>query len=271
MTHDEFDDCMQVLCAGVGRRMEPATVVVWRECLEQLDCHVLRRAIAAALRDWTFGGFPPIGFVADRCGMPKSTIGDDHQAVVAWHTVYRAISKYGGYVSIDWGDAAIKAAIETVADSWVGLSGMETADLVRFIKPKFIEAWKAHKAAGTSGDTVTCGIHARDAARLGFTDPEVIRIGDETPKVIGFGIGDRKALPERPPEQRIAAVQRLAIAMNVPDDEETTVTERHIERRPVPSAEETRDIYLAQRRALEVKYGIAAVAETADCHKGAMA
>lgn len=166
MTNDDFDRSIAVLIAGVGRPMPEAQVDAWRACFGGLPVEKFRQGITAALRDWTFAGYPPIGFVAERCGMTKSSISDDQQAVLSWDTAFKAISKHGAYVSVKWDDPAIPAAIETVAESWVTFCGIETAELIRFVKPKFIEAWKAHRAAGTKGDAVSLGILSRSAASI---------------------------------------------------------------------------------------------------------
>lgn len=261
MTHDEFDRCLAVLIAAVGRPMTEPQIDVWRECLVSLEFNALKRGITAALRDWTFGGFPPIGFVAERCGMAKAAISEDHQGVLAWDTVLHAMRTHGGYVSVNWDDPAIPAAIEAVGDSWAMLCEIETAELLRFVKPKFIEAWKAFRAAGINRGTVSPGILARDAGRIGGNDPAPVRIGGAVPAVIGFGHGPL-ALPGPETPRRLTVASALADKLTVPPDELEAKFCREPEpakkKAPLPTPEETRARVEAQRRALEVKYGILA-------------
>lgn len=259
MTHDQFDECIKLLCAGVGRKMEALQAVVWREALEHLDYAALKHGVSASLRDWTFGGFPPIGFVAERCGMPKATVSDDQRGVLAWDTVLHAMRSHGGYVSVNWDDPAIPAAIEAVAGSWAAMCEMESAELMRFVKPKFIEAWKAFRASGINRGTVSEGILARDAGRIGGEAPEPVRIGRDAPPVIGFGKGPVQALPAPDSPRRLTVAASLADRLTVPPDEAAEKFSREPppvkEPVPLPSDAEWQARAAAQRRALEVKYG----------------
>jgi hypothetical protein len=188
MTHDEFDRCIKVLIAGVGRQMPAETAVVWRECLGDLEFSQLKTGVTAALRDWTFGGFPSIGFVAERCGVPKATVSEDQQAVLAWDTVLKAIRSHGGYVSVKWDDPVIPAVIEAVAQSWPALCETPSDELLRFTRPRFLEAWKALRCSGVDGrGCVSAGIVARDAGRIGGEAPTPVPVGEHQPPLIGFG------------------------------------------------------------------------------------
>lgn len=187
MTHDEFDRCIKVLIAGVGRQMPAETAIVWRDCLGDLEFSQLKAGVTASLRDWTFGGFPSIGFVAERCGVPKATVSADQQAVLAWDTVLRAIRSLGGYVSVKWDDPVVPAAIEAVAQSWVALCDTPSDELSRFVRPRFLEAWKAFMATGVQGEAVSLGIVARDAGRIGGELPTPVHVGEHQPPLVGFG------------------------------------------------------------------------------------
>jgi len=187
MTHDEFDRCIKVLIAGVGRQMPAETAIVWRDCLGDLEFSQLKAGVTASLRDWTFGGFPSIGFVAERRGVPKATVSADQQAVLAWDTVLKAVRSLGGYVSVKWDDPVIPAAIEAVAQSWVGLCDTPSDELSRFVRPRFLEAWKAFRATGVQGGPVSLGIVARDAGRIGGELPTPVPAGKHQPPLVGFG------------------------------------------------------------------------------------
>jgi hypothetical protein len=154
--------------------------------------------------------------------------------------------------------SASTAAIETVADSWVTFCEIETAELIRFVKPKFIEAWKAHRAAGTKRDAVSTGILARDAGRLGYESPEPLRIGEQVPAVVGFLTEKTAALPLSDSPRRLTVAASLADRMTVPPEEEvvTVPSKPPKEREPLPSQEEWHGRLEAQKRALEVKYGL---------------
>jgi hypothetical protein len=258
MTKEEFAVCMKFLGACLDREISADTHRAWYAVLGDMEKKALELAIVAVVRGHKFSGLPAIGLLLQAAGASVGIVDNDAQAVLAWDTAFKAISKHGGYVSVKWDDPAIPAAIETVADSWVTFCEIETAELIRFVKPKFIEAWKAHRAAGTKRDAVSTGILARDAGRLGYESPEPLRIGEQVPAVVGFLPEKTAALPLSDSPRRLTVAASLADRMTVPPEEEvvTVPSKPPKEREPLPSQEEWHGRLEAQKRALEVKYGL---------------
>jgi hypothetical protein len=260
MTKHEFAQCIAFLGASLDRQISAETHRAWFLILGDMEKRELELAIVAVLRGHKFSGLPPVGLLLQAAGASVGIVDADAQAVLAWDTAFKAISKHGGYVSVKWDDPAIPAAIETVAESWVTFCGLETAELIRFVKPKFIEAWKAHRAAGTKGDVVSLGILARDASRLGYESPEPLRIGEQAPAVVGFLQEKHAALPSPDSPRRLTVAASLADRMTVPPEETVVVVDKPLKppKQPVelPSQEEWHGRLEAQKRALEVKYGL---------------
>lgn len=257
MTNDEFDACMRKLGAAVGKAMVADQVEMWANAFLHLPLAKFAEGLNASLRDWKFAGFPPIGFVAERCGLAGSGLSDDQAAVIAWGTVLKAISSYGSYVSIEWPDPIIAEAISTNCASWPALCAMTSEDLVRFQKPKFIESYKAHKAAGTKGTGVTLGLLAADASRAGYEPPQPVRIGSTAPKRIG---GEVPRSAPAVPYKRLAVVGQVAQAMRVPevDEPDHAPQRKPLEPPPALSAmqhNETAALVSAQKKMLELRYG----------------
>jgi hypothetical protein len=260
MTKEEFAVCMKFLGACLDRDISADTHRAWYAVLGDMEKKTLERAIVAVVRGHKFSGLPAIGLLLQAAGASVGIVDNDAQAVLAWDTAFKAISKHGGYVSVKWDDPAIPAAIETVADSWVTFCEIETAELIRFVKPKFIEAWKAHRAAGTKRDAVITGILARDAGRLGYEALEPLRIGEQIPAVVGFLTEKTAALPSPDSPRRLTVAASLADRMAVPPEETVVICNTPLkppkQPEPLPSQEEWHGRLEAQKRALEVKYGI---------------
>lgn len=256
MTRGDFGKCMAFLNACLQRDIPRETQEAWFLILGTLEKTDLEKAIVAVVRGYKFSGLPPVSLFLQAAGSTVGIVDNDAQAVLAWDTAFNAISKHGGYVSVKWDDSAIPAAIGTVAQSWVTFCEMPTDDLLRFIKPKFIEAWKAHRAAGTNRNAVSLGILARDASRIGGDSPEPVRIGEQQPAVIGFGATDAKALPA-PNVPLLTLAGGLAESITIPPDEtESPAATPKREPSPLPTDEEWRANAAKQKHLLEVKYGI---------------
>lgn len=187
MTKVEFAKCIAYLQAGVDKQVPEATVAVWWDVLGDLTVEQLQGAISAYLRTNRFPGLPATGLLRQLAGASSGATDPDQQGVLAWDTVLKAIRSLGGYVSVEWDDPAIPAAIDAVASSWVALCDTPSDELLRFVKPRFIEAWKAFKSAGVNGYSVSLGIVARDAGRIGGNAPTPVAAGSHAPTLIGFG------------------------------------------------------------------------------------
>lgn len=215
MTKVDFAKCMAFLAASIDRPISRETIEAWYAILGEMEKPDFERAIIEVIRSHKFSGLPPVSMFLQASGARVGIVDNDAQAVLAWDTVLRAMRTHGGYVSVDWGDPAIPAAIVAVASSWASMCEIPSDELIRFVKPKFCEAWKVFRAAGSTGGTVSTGIIARDAARIGGDAPKPVRIGESSPAMIGFGAANgTKSLPNKQ-----TAAMSLAGAFSVPEDE----------------------------------------------------
>ena len=214
MTDDEFDLGLSVLINGVGRAMPKDQVDVWRSLLSDLTFDEFKRGIAACLRNYKFAGFPPVGLIRESAGAAVGLLDGDAGAVLAWDRVRASISKIGAYQSVDWRDAAIPHAIESAAGSWAELCDTSPEELSNFTRKRFLDAYKAHRAAGTKSDGISRGLIASDAGKLGFEQPEPARLGEPTRATIGFGGHQLPALPGP-----VEPLTRL-IGRKIPDEEQ---------------------------------------------------
>lgn len=184
MTRDEFDEAMAAMIAIVGREMPSAQVAAWRKLVESMDGDAFKRGVLTAMQSYRFAGFPPIGVILEHAGAAAAT--SDDAALVAWSKVLKAMHVHGAYYSVRWDDAAIAAAVESVAGGWTQLCEIESHELHNFVRQRFLAAYKSAAASGVSGETVSIGLIARDAGRLGGQVPEPLRIGEKPQSVVGF-------------------------------------------------------------------------------------
>jgi hypothetical protein len=189
MTAEEFERCMAVLIAGVGKPMPREQIDIWREFFADMSFADLKRGIVNCLRDYKYAGFPPVGLIRQAAGVSGGVVDADSAAVLAWDKVLKAIKYLGAYVTVEWDDGAIPGAIETIAGSWVQLCEQTSEQLTTWTRKAFCDAYKAHKTAQTPSTGTSQGLLASDAGRLGFEPPEPIRIGQEPPAAYGFGGG----------------------------------------------------------------------------------
>lgn len=223
MTAAEFTKCIAVLSAGVGREMTQATAEVWYQVLGDLTAEQLQQAIVTALRSYKFAGFPPVGQIREWAGAGAGSTED--AAAIAWSKVLRAMRLIGGYQSVEWDDPAIPFAIDSVAGGWNSLCEMQSSELHSFGRAKFIAAYKSATVTALAGPTITTGILAADAARLGGEAPEPLRLGDSLPDVAGF----LQRAENEPP--RLPAQQVVFRCIESEDSRPTPPSDEDLERR----------------------------------------
>lgn len=148
MTPVEFAECIAVLESGVGREMPKDQAKVWFEVLSDLAVLQLRTAVVRALREHKFAGFPPVGMLREwaGCGATVAIPAQD-RAIVAWDAVLQAMRDHGGYQSVQFDDPAVTAAVRSVG-GWQYMCELETETLCQFVRPRFLEAYRAHANLG---------------------------------------------------------------------------------------------------------------------------
>ncbi|MEK9810206.1 MAG: DUF6475 domain-containing protein [Candidatus Nanopelagicales bacterium] len=188
MTDREFGECMVFLSAAVGRSMPEAQANAWRAICDDLTAIELQRGIVHALREHPVAGFPPIGNILKHA-KPVVTVDAETRAVAAWEGVLETIRKVGGYSTIQFDDPAVTATIRAMG-GWVRLTEQPTEELVRFVRPQFLQTYKALAATGVRAESAEplIGLLDADNLRKGI-DPEVphvVRLGlpGPTPRLL---------------------------------------------------------------------------------------
>lgn len=240
MTPVEFAKGMAFLGACLDRDISTATIEAWFRLLGDLEVKQFERAVVEVVRNHKFSGLPPVGLIRQAAGVSSGVPDADTAAVAAWDKVLRAMREHGAYKSIEWGDAAIPAAIETVAGSWAALCDQTSEQLHKFTSRQFLDAYKALRSLRIAGPSVSPGLIAEDAGRKGFALPEPTSLGEEPRRLYGFGAGETKLLPG-PAAEWVPMLPELDLRA----DDEPTIPE---------TIEEFEDRKAAMIRALQVKY-----------------
>lgn len=198
MTPSEFEQSIAVLIAGVGRAMPPAMVDAWRVALADLSADQLQGAIVRCLREYKFSGFPPVGQIREWAGVGEGGLRIEDRAALAWDRVLEAIRNVGAYRSVNFDDPAINATIRTLG-GWQDLCDAKSDELRQFIRPRFLESYRAHVAAGVNEAAAEplAGILASDAGRFGHIAPEPEQIDTQMPVSVKLLPSPKRETPRR--------------------------------------------------------------------------
>ena len=159
-------------------------LAVWAQACEPFDMEQVRKAMTAHATDPERGQFPPKP--ADIVKALQGTQTD--AALLAWGLVYRAISAVGAYQSIDFGNAAIHAAVSDLG-GWPTVCRTMIDDLP-FVQKRFCDSFRVYRSRGApeapsylAGESekanALAGKPTQDPARIGG---ERARIASQTPE-----------------------------------------------------------------------------------------
>ena len=185
MTRIEFARCVAVLSAGVGREMAETQIDVWFELLGDLTFEQLKAGIVRGLRNYKFAGFPPVGQIREWAGAGGDELRIEDRAALAWGRLLNAIGSVGAYESVDFDDPAINAAVRSLG-GWQALCDTSSHELRAFVRPRFVESYRAHVAAGVQSHDAEplAGIIAGNHGRDGYEAPEPRRIETNLPQTV---------------------------------------------------------------------------------------
>lgn len=249
MTKLEFASCIAVLESGIDRTMPLAQAEVWYQLLDDLSVEQLQNAVVRTLREYKFSGFPPVGLLREFGGAGAvKAITDNDRAVLAWSRVIDAIHREGAYRSVDFDDRVIHAAVRDLG-GWVALCDTPAHDLHAFVRPRFLEAYRVHRAVG---------LHAQEAAHLpGIIEGDQGRDGIEQPgrvpvsSIATGAAGDPARINGTVESERVGPQSELCSLLPrvlVNEIETSEFESTRPPHQPTPSAE-------AQRAALTAKFG----------------
>jgi len=149
---------------------------VWWNACQPFGLDQVRKALTAHAVDPQHGQFAPKP--ADLVRQLVGTHGD--RALMAWGKVHEAMASVGAYASVDFGDAAIQAAIVDIG-GWPALARAEIAELP-FWQKRFCDAYRVYAQRGApDAPRQLAGQHALTNAALGYapsTQAEQLALAD---------------------------------------------------------------------------------------------
>lgn len=170
---------MGFLSATVGREVPKPQAEAWYQILGELEPIELQRGIVAALREHPVAGLPPVGNILKHA-RPVVSVDAETRSVAAWEGVLQAIRKVGGYQTVQFDDPAVTATIRALG-GWVRLTEQPTDELVRFVRPQFLQTYRALSAAGVRAESAEPLIGLLDAENLrkgvDAEEPRMVRLG----------------------------------------------------------------------------------------------
>lgn len=149
------------------------TLTVWWSACQAFSLEQVSKAFEAHVTDPDKGQFAPK--VADVVRILAGTKTD--RSLLAWGRVYEAMCDVGAYQDVDFGDAAIHAAVIDMG-GWPKMCRAELAEL-SYLQHRFCESYRAYQTAGVSEHRVLIGDRASDEmfAKRGLSAPKPVLIG----------------------------------------------------------------------------------------------
>lgn len=190
MNRSEFAKCVALLSASVGKDMQQAQAEAWYLLLQDLTADELQAGIAGSLQAHTYGGFPPVGLIRQhaRPALQGLKCDADTAALAAWSGVVDAMRSLGGYASVDFGPV-VNAVVRSLG-GWVRLTEQPSEDLLRFVRPQFLQTFKALSAVGVREAEAAplAGLADIDNSRKGLpvqeAKPVDLRLPGAAPRVL---------------------------------------------------------------------------------------
>lgn len=170
---------MRLLEISTGKQLGDEMRQAWFAILGDLDADELRHGIIKTLQEHKFGGLPAVGLIRQN-SRNENPVDAETRSVAAWEGVLETIRKVGGYSTVQFDDPAVTATIRAMG-GWVRLTEQPTEELVRFVRPQFLQTYKALAATGVRAESAEplIGLLDADNLRKGI-DPEVphvVRLG----------------------------------------------------------------------------------------------
>lgn len=199
MNRTEFGRAMAMLSASVGKPLPTEQVEAWHLLLGDLTRHELQAGIVAALNAHTYGGFPPVGLIRQhaRPELRALACDVDTAAVSAWTGVVNAMRTHGGYATVDF--SPVVNAVVRALGGWVRLTEQPSEDLLRYVRPQFLQTFRALTAAGVreNESAPLPGIEDLDRARKGLPvappKPIDLRLPGPAPRVLPALAGPQRS------------------------------------------------------------------------------
>lgn len=175
MLPNEKQALMALVTDVLGYYRQPVsqfTLSVWWSACQSFTLEQVNKALTSHASDPDKGQFAPK--VADVVRILAGTKTD--RSLLAWGRVYEAMCDVGAYRDVDFGDAAIHAAVVDMG-GWPKMCRTEMTEL-SYLQHRFCESYRAYQAAGVVDQPALIGDRDTDAAYAvrGLSAPDPVRI-----------------------------------------------------------------------------------------------
>ena len=154
MNRDIFDRSMALLAKVFGHVIERDVCDFYWELMNEISDDKFKTTVSSLIKNFKPSAQCPFPVPADFLAMAGET--DKDLAVVAISKVKYAIAKIGRYHSVDFKDAALHLAIQTIG-GWTNICNWTDEDW-QLNERRFSEAYSSHCRRGESGPEYLPGI-----------------------------------------------------------------------------------------------------------------
>ena len=189
---------------------EDGTIAMWMDALNDLTYEQIELAIRRYNKDST--DFPRPAALR-KYAVTGNVLSDDERARLAWSVVFGAISRVGGYESVNFSDKLINASLRLLG-GWVRLCELPTEEL-KWKEKDFVQTYKAIAKSGLGDPGYLPGITETTNSRDGYDPPKIKLIESGMPEHVTARIMETRPIQNRIAQQE---VKKLAEKMSVNDD-----------------------------------------------------
>ncbi len=201
-----------VLCEAFGIKPTQDTFAAYEMGTADLPIESVEKAVVAAIvsQKW----MPKVFELRELCGAAKIVLSVEDRALVAWNAVRAAISRVGGYSSVQFDDP-VTTAVVRVLGGWERFCLTETGPkLDTWLKKEFIDSYRAISAIGVSAEQVrpVAGLIEVSRAASGISVDSQNNALPVPMEVVRTGLPNSGAKPEK----RVIHERKSPVAISGP-------------------------------------------------------
>lgn len=191
----EFAVGLSALYSVCTQKLDEMQAEFWYEAVKDLTGEQWKSTCVKFMRTWKYRNLPSIAELReDALGPENKPVTADQRALIAWNAVLDAVSRVGGYSSVDFDDPVVHAAINAIAGQggWSTLCEVPSEELRTWKRKEFLETYKAFLSVGIRPEShlPLHGLIARDCAAKQLPAPAPVKLatGLPAPTVKNLGI-----------------------------------------------------------------------------------
>lgn len=195
LTQVDFAKGLTALYSVCEQRLDDLQKSFWFQAVRDLTGEQWLRACVTLMQTHKWPRLPSIAELRDvAIGPDNKPVTADQRALIAWNAVLDAVSRVGGYASVDFDDPVVHAAINAIAGQggWSTLCDVPSEELRTWKRKEFLETYKAFLPVGIRPEShlPLHGLIARDCAAKQLPAPEPVKlaIGLPAPTVKNLGL-----------------------------------------------------------------------------------